>query len=120
MIIKDKVNDMNENIKAILENIFHIVIDCEQCKKSDRACMFVYRSILDTYATSLVFNSFENEKVVSEIMRLSTLERVIIAFHFILALDLNEISVIIRTSPGSVYSQKSKAIRKMRISLVAA
>lgn len=111
---------MSENIKLVLDNIFELVLDCGQVKKSDRACKSVYRSILDNYAISLVFNFFENENIVREIMRLSTVERVIIVFHFVLALDLNEISAIIHSSPGSVYSQKSKAIRKMRISLDAA
>lgn len=53
-------------------------------------------------------------------MRLSTVERIIIVFHFVLALDLNEISAIIHSTPGSVYTQKSKAIRKLRISLAVA
>lgn len=111
---------MNENIKLVLDSIFSIVIDCSQTPKEKQASTSFYRDILDNFAVCLVIDSFENEKVLKAIMKLSTMERVIIVFHFVLALNLNEISVVVHSSPKSVYSQKSKAIKKMRLMLSAA
>jgi DNA-directed RNA polymerase specialized sigma subunit len=110
---------MNENIRLVLDSIFAIVIDCNPSPKEKKANISVYRNVLDNFAICLVTDSFENEKVLKAIMKLSAMERVIIVFHFVLALNLNEISVVIHASPESVYSQKSMAIKKMRLMLAA-
>lgn len=111
---------MNDNIKLVLDNIFELILDCSQSPNNRKTCATIYRNILDNYAICLVIDTFENEKILKAIMQLSTLQRLIIVFSFILAFDMKEISVVVRTSPQSVYSQKSKAISKMRIWLSAA
>lgn len=50
-------------------------------------------------------------------MMLSTLERIIVAFQTILDMELSEISILLDSTPESIYSQKSKALKKLRIAL---
>ena len=108
---------MDEHTRSVLDNIFKVVMTHD----SDlRVLRELYRSILDNYAVGVILALFENERIVDEIMRLTTVERVIIVFHFALGLGLRDISAIIHSSPESVYAQKSKAIKKMRLSLSAA
>lgn len=111
---------INNNIKVFLNRVVTVIIDCEQSTQENKIYRSVYRDILDRYAIGLITNSFDNENVLKATMQLSVMERVIIAFHFVLTFDLNEISEIIHTSPNSVYSQKSKALKKMRVWLSAA
>ena len=111
---------INNNIKVFLNRVVTVIIDCEQSTQENKIYRSVYRDILDRYAISLITNSSDNANVLKATMKLSVIERVIIAFHFVLTFDLNEISEIIHTSPNSVYSQKSKALKKMRVWLSAA
>lgn len=111
---------INNNIKICLNRVLTVIIDCEQTTQENKIYRSVYRDILDRYAVNLITNAFNSESVLKAIMKLSVMERVIIAFHFILTFSLNEISEIIQTSPESVYSQKSKALKKMRVWLSAA
>ena len=110
---------MSKEMKTVLDCIFTIVFECSQSQK-ESVCNSIYREILDNFAIYLIADSFESKKILKAIMQLSTIERVIVAFHFVLELDLNEISVIIRSPLESVYSQKSKAIRKIRLWLSVA
>lgn len=105
---------MTEHCKYILDNIFLIIVECNKTTKCSRVCKKQYREILDNISTNIITDSFENESVIKAIMKLSVLERVVIVFYFILDFNLTEISIAIHATPASVYSQKSKAIKKMR------
>lgn len=104
---------MHQYSKIIFENIFFIVVCCNK-PQSDKICKAQYRNILDNISIKLLIASFENKSVINAVMRLSVLERIIIVFHYILDFDLNEVSVVLQATPSSIYSQKSKAIKKMQ------
>lgn len=103
---------MHQYSKIIFKNIFVIV--CCNKSQSDKKSKAQYRSILDNISINLLIASFENRFVINAVMKLSELERIIIVFHYILDFDLNEVSVILQSTPSSIYSQKSKAIKKMK------
>ena len=68
-------------------------------------------------AIGMIKETFENEKIIKSMMMLSTLERIIVAFQTILDMELSEISILLDSTPESIYSQKSKALKKSRIAL---
>ena len=84
---------------------------------SDKDVTAEYRKILDKVAIGMIKETFENEKIIKSMMMLSTLERIIVAFQTILDMELSEISILLDSTPESVYSQKSKALKKLRIAL---
>lgn len=110
---------MSEYSKIVLKNIFSIIADSNK-SQNDKKCKAQYRNLLDNISINILIDTLENTNMIEAIMKLSVLERLIIVFHFILDFDLNEISVVIHATPASVYSQKSKAIKKMRSILNAA
>lgn len=78
-----------------------------------------YRKILDKVAIGIINESFENEKIIKSMMMLSTFERVIVAFQIILGMKLSDIGILLDSTPESIYSQKSKALKKLKNALKA-
>lgn len=107
-------------IQKLFWKIFFRLLQIAINRKTIKKCKAQYRNILDNISINILIDTLENTNVIEAIMKLSVLERLIIVFHFILDFDLNEISVVIHATPASVYSQKSKAIKKMRSILNAA
>ena len=104
------MNDINK----LFGNIFTAVV------KDAQYDMSVYREILDLSVINLLYCYIENKSLINAIYHLSTMQRLIIILYFLLDLNLNEISLIIHSPIESVYSQKSKAIKRLRLRLTAA
>ncbi len=104
---------MHQYSKIIFENILLVIVCCNN-SQSNKKCKNQYRNILDNISIKLLIASFENKSVINAVMRLSVLERITIVFHYILDFDLNEVSIVLQSTPSSIYSQKSKAIKKMQ------
>lgn len=115
------MNNYFENIfkRAFLKSMVHThrEISADLSKLDNKDITREYRKILDKVAIGMINESFENEKIIKSMMMLSTLERVIVAFHTILEMDLGEISILLDSTPESVYSQKSKALKKLKKAL---
>lgn len=115
------MNNYFENIfkRAFLKSMVHThrEISADLSKLDNKDITREYRKILDKVAIGMINESFENEKIIKSMMMLSTLERVIVAFHTILEMDLGEISILLNSTPESVYSQKSKALKKLKNAL---
>ena len=105
--------------RAFLKSIVHThrEISADLSKFDDKDITREYRKILDKVAIGMINETFENEKIIKSMMMLSTLERVIIAFQTILDMELGEISILLDSTPESVYSQKSKALKKLKNAL---
>ena len=105
--------------RAFLKSIVHThrEISADLSKFDDKDITREYRKILDKVAIGMINETFENEKIIKSMMMLSTLERVISAFQTILDMELGEISILLDSTPESVYSQKSKALKKLKNAL---
>lgn len=73
-----------------------------------------YRKILDKVAIGMIYDSFENEKVIDAMLHLTKSERIIIAFHVIMNMKLAEIAFLLDTSLESTYTHKSTALKKLK------
>ncbi len=76
-----------------------------------------YRKILDKVVIGMIYDSFENEKVIDAMLHLTRSERIIIAFHIIMDMKLAEIAFLINTSLESTYTHKSTALKKLKAEL---
>lgn len=73
-----------------------------------------FKLILDRMAKELIGVTFENERLVKALLKLSRIERIIIVFHIVLGMTLSEISVLINISPDNVYARKYRALNLLR------
>ena len=73
-----------------------------------------FKNILDRMAKELICITFENERLVKALMKLSVIERIIIVFHIILGMTLTEISVLLNISQDNVYARKYRALNLLR------
>jgi len=73
-----------------------------------------FKAILDRMSKELINVTFENERLINALMKLSVIERIIIVFHIILGMTLTEISVLLNISPDNVYARKYRALNLLR------
>lgn len=76
-----------------------------------------FRKILDRMSKELINKTFENEKLVDSLMLLPRIGRIIMVFNIALGMELPEISYLLDISLESVYTQKNKALKKLRQNL---
>ena len=77
----------------------------------------LYRQVMDKIAIKMITDSFENETILQAIMRLSRLERIIIAFNILQDMELKEIALLLDTTSNNVYLQKSKDLKRLKSEL---
>ena len=70
-----------------------------------------FKLILDRMSKELIKVTFENERLVTALFKLSAIERIIIVFHIVLGMTLSEISVLLNISPDNVYARKYRALK---------
>ena len=70
-----------------------------------------FKCILDRMSKELITVTFENERLVKALLKLSAIERIIIVFHIVLGMTLSEISVLLNISPDNVYARKYRALK---------
>ena len=73
-----------------------------------------FRKILDKIAIEIVYDTFENEDLISAVISLNRVERIIVIFSLILGMSNTEMAFLLNTNMNSVYVQKCKAIRKLK------
>lgn len=73
-----------------------------------------FKAILDRMSKELINVTFENERLINALLKLSVIERIIIVFHIILGMTLTEISVLLNISPDNVYARKYRALNLLR------
>ncbi len=76
-----------------------------------------YRKILDKVVIGMIYDSFENEKIIDAMLHLTRSERIIIVFHIIMDMKLAEIAFLLNTSLESTYTHKSIALKKLKAEL---
>ena len=76
-----------------------------------------YRKILDKVAIRIIYDTFENEKIIDAMMELARLQRIILTFNIIAEIELPEIAFLLDTSLESTYAQKSTALKKLKAEL---
>ena len=76
-----------------------------------------YQKILDKVAIGMIYDSFENEKIIDAMLHLTRSERIILAFHIIAEMRLAEIAFLLDTSVECTYTHKSNALRKLKAEL---
>ena len=89
----------------------------ENAEERPIKCANEYRKILDKVAIGMIYDSFENEKVIDAMLHLTRSERIIIAFHIIMDMKLAEVAFLINTSLESTYTHKSTALKKLKAEL---
>lgn len=117
--IKNRRMDMKSNFENILKQLF---IDrygdkkeCELDKNIEiEDVSKEFKNILDKIAISMIYDSFENENIIHIFLKLSKSERIILEFNIILEMDLLEISYLLDTNISNVYTQKSRALKKLK------
>lgn len=73
-----------------------------------------FRKILDKLVINIIERTFENETLISALLRLARIERIIIILHFICGMSLSEIVYLLDTNLNSVYVQKCTAIKHLK------
>jgi len=73
-----------------------------------------FKAILDRMSIELINVTFENERLVKALLKLSIVERIVIVFHIILGMSLTEISVLLDISSDNVYVRKNRALNLLR------
>ena len=70
-----------------------------------------FKRILDRMAKELINVTFENERLVKALLKLSAIERIVMVFHIVLGMNLSEIAVLLNISPDNVYARKYRALK---------
>lgn len=73
-----------------------------------------FRKILDRMATEIIYITFDNERSIKSMAKLSTVERIIIVFHIVLGMKLFELSALLIISVDNVYARKYRALNLLR------
>lgn len=73
-----------------------------------------YRRILDKIAIGIITADLENENIIDAILQLARVERIVIVFNLFLDIKLSDLSIILDTTPDSIYAQKSTALKKLK------
>lgn len=73
-----------------------------------------FRLILDRMSVELIHNTFDNQRLANALMKLSSIERIIIVFHIVLGMDMIEISYLLNISAENVYARKYRGLNLLR------
>jgi len=73
-----------------------------------------FREILNRMSVELIYITFENERLVNAMLKLSKIERIIIVLHLVLGMTLQEISTLLNISADNVYARKYRALNLLR------
>ena len=116
-------NDMKKSFDNFLRGLFErsLTIDNQDNGESidDTQVISEFRKILDRMSIELIHTTFDNEKLLETMLSLSRIERIIIVFNIILGMEVSEIAYLLNITPDSVYTQKCKALKKLRHSMNA-
>lgn len=116
-------NDMKKSFDNFLRGLFErsLTIDNQDNGESidDTQVISEFRKILDRMSIELIHTTFDNEKLLETMFSLSRIERIIIVFNIILGMEVSEIAYLLNITPDSVYTQKCKALKKLRHSMNA-
>ena len=116
-------NDMKKSFDNFLRGLFErsLTIDNQDTGESidDTQVISEFRKILDRMSIELIHTTFDNEKLLETMLSLSRIERIIIVFNIILGMEVSEIAYLLNITPDSVYTQKCKALKKLRHSMNA-
>ena len=78
-----------------------------------------YKKIIDKLAHNIFFAAVGNELLLEAFEKLSRLERIIVVFNIMLDYSSADIAMLAGSTPDSIYSQKSKALKKLRESMTS-
>lgn len=78
-----------------------------------------YKKIIDKLAHNIFFAAVGNELLLEVFEKLSRLERIIVVFNIMLDYSSADIAMLAGSTPDSIYSQKSKALKKLRESMTS-
>ncbi|GEM_PF-880545 len=116
-------NDMKKSFDNFLRGLFErsLTIDNQDTGESidDTQVISEFRKILDRMSIELIHTTFDNEKLLETMLSLSRIERIIIVFNIILGMEVSEIAYLLNITLDSVYTQKCKALKKLRHSMNA-
>lgn len=116
-------NDMKKSFDNFLRGLFErsLTIYNQDNGESidDTQVISEFRKILDRMSIELIHTTFDNEKLLETMLSLSRIERIIIVFNIILGMEVSEIAYLLNITPDSVYTQKCKALKKLRHSMNA-
>ena len=73
-----------------------------------------FRKILDRMSIELIHTTFDNERLSEAMLSLPRMERIIMVFNIILGMEVSEIAYLLNITPDSVYTQKYRALKKLR------
>lgn len=73
-----------------------------------------FRKILDKIALEVLYDRFENEKMIQAILELTRAERIIVIFHIILGMTNEETAFLLDADISSFYVYKSRAFHKLK------
>ena len=117
---------MKKSFDNFLRGLFErsLTIDNQDNGESidDTQVISEFRKILDRMSIELIHTTFDNEKLLETMLSLSRIERIIIVFNIIniiLGMEVSEIACLLNITPDSVYTQKCKALKKLRHSMNA-
>lgn len=72
------------------------------------------RKIIDRLIVVIIKENFENKILIEALMKLRKIERIVVILHFVEGMELEKIACLFGMNIGSVYAQKSTALKKLR------
>lgn len=110
---------MKSNFENVLKQLFIDKYGYKNISKLNESIEIIdvskeFKKILDKIAINIIYETFENKELIHLFLKLSKSERIILVFNIVLEMDLLEISYLLSTNIDNVYSQKSKALKKLK------
>lgn len=72
------------------------------------------RRIVDRLIVITIKEKFEDKVLIEALMKLRKIERLVVVLHFVEGMELKKIAYLFGMNIGSVYVQKSTALKKLR------
>lgn len=72
------------------------------------------RKIIDRLIVVTIKEKFEDKLLIEALMKLRKIERIVVVLHFVEGMELKKIAYLFGMNIGSVYVQKSTALKKLR------
>ena len=106
---------MPVNLEYIVENW----CKCSNLKNdnenlTEKEINYETRKIIDRLIVVTIKENFEDKLLIEALMKLRKIERIVVILHFVEEMELKKIAYLFGMNIGSVYVQKSTALKKLR------
>ena len=82
--------------------------------RNSNVANYSLKDFLDYLSKEIIHKTFHDDKLIIALLKLSSIERIIIVFHIVLEMELVEISYLLGVSLENVYSRKYRGLNFLR------